>query len=255
VWKPDGTKIAFVPGCFEIYVINADGTEQMKLANGWSPTWSPDGKRIAFQGCLSEYECDFYAREEPIIYVMNSDGSSKSRIADGWYPTWSPDGKRIAYVAKGGVYAMNPDGTGKALLTTIENDRVYDLAWSPDGRAIIFEQGRDIYIVNSIGTNKMRITEGSSPAWSPDGRRIAFESEDGLCVINRDGSNRTLLTKFCCWAGVVWSADGNQIAFNREEITDFGLMEIWAIGVDGKNLRRITTSAFGDCYFPAWSPR
>ena len=64
-WSPDGKKIAFSSEGdvtkvdfssgedvnLEIYVINVDGTEQRRLALDGRPSWSPDGKKIAFSPC------------------------------------------------------------------------------------------------------------------------------------------------------------------------------------------------------------
>ena len=50
-WSPDGKKIAFVGksgGNSEVYVMNADGGPQQRLAHGNDPAWSPDGQKIAF---------------------------------------------------------------------------------------------------------------------------------------------------------------------------------------------------------------
>ncbi|MCM3903894.1 MAG: hypothetical protein ND866_19500, partial [Pyrinomonadaceae bacterium] len=82
-WSPDGTRIAFVSNrdepnpsacgnCnFEIYVMNADGSNQTRLTNNpsydLSPEWSPDGTRIVFQSNSVD------------IYVMNADGSNPVR--------------------------------------------------------------------------------------------------------------------------------------------------------------------------------
>jgi len=55
VWSPGGTRIAFGSardGNYEIYIMNADGTNQIRLtdhpAYDMSPGWSPDGKHIIF---------------------------------------------------------------------------------------------------------------------------------------------------------------------------------------------------------------
>ncbi len=72
-WSPDGRKIVFVSdrdGNGEIYVMNADGSEQRRLTrdpgNDSSPAWSPDGQMIAF-------ERDLPSGGE--LHVMNADGS------------------------------------------------------------------------------------------------------------------------------------------------------------------------------------
>jgi TolB protein len=56
----------------EIYVMNADGSGQRRLAYGAQPRWSPDGRKIA------------YLKSGPLIgglYVMNADGSAQQRLA------------------------------------------------------------------------------------------------------------------------------------------------------------------------------
>jgi len=94
-WSPDGSKIAFcsydfygndplVEGDFEIFVMNADGTEVQQLTDteydDRNPSWSPDGRKIAFArgparpwGELSESE--YWMRQAAFeIFVMDADG-------------------------------------------------------------------------------------------------------------------------------------------------------------------------------------
>ena len=103
-WSPDGNKIVFVSSDYddndEIYVVNADGTNRVRLTNqpkyDWFPSWSPDGGRILF--CSEE----FGGQE---LMMMTAAGTKKTRLttAEKTYeeaPVWSPDGKGMAYHGK-----------------------------------------------------------------------------------------------------------------------------------------------------------
>lgn len=152
----------------------------------WGPTWSPDGRKIAFVTTRTPLKIQ--------IYLMDSDGSNQERLTDGWHdnwPSWSPDSQRIAFVSKlkegTEIFAMNADGTNVERLT-------HDLApksspsWSPDGQKIAFEaevnDNSEIFVVSSKGKRHKRLTENdahdTSPVWSPDGQMIAFVSDRGV---------------------------------------------------------------------------
>jgi hypothetical protein len=179
-WSPDGNRIAFGStrdGNNEIYVMNADGTDQVRLTNhpahDRSPAWSPDGRHIAF---VSD-------RDGPSeIYVMEPDGSDVRRLTHtgAWHGgvAWSSDGSRIAfnsnYHGSLQVYVMDADGYNLRRLTDHPADD-WTPSWSPDGRHIAFMSTRDgnweIYVMNADGSAARRLTDhpapDSWPAWRP----------------------------------------------------------------------------------------
>lgn len=181
-WSPDGKKIAFVSDRdhnLELYLMNADGTQQVNLTNSagadQSFAWSPDGSQIVF---VSERDGNGE------IYVINADGSGAVNLSKrpGGFddtPVWSPDGKKIAWAAtengQSDIYVMNADGSGQVNLTN--TPKAYDISprWSPDGSQIAFVSNRDgnleIYVMNADGTWQVNLTnhpaEDTSPLWRP----------------------------------------------------------------------------------------
>ena len=281
-WSPDGQRIVFYSsrnGWWDIYSIDSDGTNELRLTTHetgeWSPMWSPDGLRIAFVSSGNGYES---------IHIMDADGTNETRLTESNHsdgpPAWSPDGRRIAYVSRHyindreyrEIYVMDPDGFNKTSITRYVDDWLpewYPLVWSPDGQQIAFlairESSVAIYITDADGSNKQRLTQNDrslDPAWSPDGTSIAYSSlhsiDNGLYelyVMDADGRNKKRLT----WSegydiSPTWSPDGKRIAFVSERDGD---MELYVMDADGSNEQRLTYGAGKDGNVPtalAWSP-
>jgi hypothetical protein len=135
-WSPDGTRIAFASTRdgfnSEIYVMNADGSNQTRLTgpnSDRSPTWSPDGQKIAFSTGSGE---------SGGINVINRDGTNLvSVVRGGFSPSWSRDGLKFAFSRlnastgfKSAIFVSNQDGTGEVKITN-NSFGCFNPSWSP----------------------------------------------------------------------------------------------------------------------------
>jgi Tol biopolymer transport system component len=262
-----GGVIAFVSN-WDLYLMNADGSDLRRLTthrsrDAW-PTWSPDGKQIAF---MSERNGRWN------VYVMDVDRgeSSVRRLTPSnmtWEPAWSPDGTWIAFGSPRGnnsdIYLLDAsaaDSTARRL-TDHRNVDGYP-CWSPDSAQIAFVSDRDgnweIYVMNVDGSDVRRLTDHDAddwdPDWSPDGTRIAFASRrDGnmeIYIAQADGSDLRRLTDHPADdLNPSWSPDGTRIAFHREE---GGNADMYVVNADGSNPRKLTGRP-NDGSNPVWRP-
>ena len=259
----------------EIYVMDADGNNQIRLTNhpekDMQPSWSPDGGRIAF---TSNRNGGNYQ-----IYVMDSNGKNVRRLTSGVYdinPAWSPDGQRIAFDGfgdeewKSKIYVVSHDGTNLQRLDADIPSFDIEAAWSPDSEQIAFVSWREdwtgeIYVMDANGANQKRLTHNMvtdrGPAWSPDGSKIVFYSvldeDDILAVIDADGTNQSNLTEEVLdgvWVGnsdPTWSPDGKTIVY-YSGIADRNDGGIHLMTADGEHLKRLGDLHKGEDYFPDW---
>lgn len=240
-WSPDGRRIAFSGGDGPPYALGFRGiytsdsrgrdvrllyaaaTDRLRDSPfSFMPSWSPDGKSIAFS----------VDHDGP--WIVGADGQRARRVVDLYVDervAWSPDGRRIAFGgaksdSNAGVYTVGVDGTRLRRLarnsTPMFTD-ILDVAWAPDASRIVFTRSNgevsEINVVGADGRNERRVALGVCPVWSPDGRRLAFAAQDrserfvGIDVIRVDGGPATVITKRADASCPVWTADGRRIVF------------------------------------------
>jgi len=272
--------------------MGADGSHQQPViaVGGGSevslPTWSPDGRSIAF----TRWERQDDGGRDADVWVADSDGGNARPLVSGpgydWIPAWSPDGAWISYTADaatpasppagpigGGpqpgqppgavtprtgraqVWLVRPDGTDAHQLTDVEGGAAA-AAWSPDGRSIAYSSDRegqsDIYAAAANGSSEVRLTDDLAadwaPSWSRDGRHVLFTSDrTGDNDIWRVGTDATGLTRL--------TADGSDDDVAAEApdgsrivfvSTRSGDAEVWSMAPDGSDQQNLTRRPAAD---------
>ena len=210
VWSPTAEQILFVSdrdgGVRDLYLMDPRGSNVRRVFTKRrksyrdSPTWSPDGKQIAYVH-LNWNAVKFH------IYVATLSGQKEKHIVEGRRPVWSPDGTEIAYIS----YIV--DARRVALINIRTRKQKYLLPrkatpwqnhpfWSSGGSKLAFSWNKNplprllpgdrfppgwmdtetIYIVNRDGTGLQQLLDEAGPraqypVLSPAGKEVLYTRE------------------------------------------------------------------------------
>jgi eukaryotic-like serine/threonine-protein kinase len=214
--SPDGTQVAYsVARAGRVHLVvhaRADMSPRDMGQEGRQPTWSPDGREIAFRS----------DRDGGGIFVLTLASGAVRRVTrQGYLPSWAPHGQQLAF-STSEFTRVEERPTTNSQLWTLDLNRGIERRVALDGPAL----------------------DAIQPTWSPGGERLAFWSvDDGgrrrVWTVPSDGGAPVAVTDGTAldW-NPVWAPDGRlHWASDRS-----GAMNGWRARVDA-NTGRVTAAA------------
>ncbi|HEX6159782.1 MAG TPA: S9 family peptidase [Thermoanaerobaculia bacterium] len=181
-----------------------------KMTYSGGPSFSPDGKRIAFLTSISG---------SPQVWTVSATGGWPDQITAFDDPVanvkWSPDGEWLAVqVAPGGglneqIYVVRPDGTGLRMITEGGTTNNQTGVWTPDSKSLLIGSNRrtpnamDVWMLDVASGEKRMVAQNSGIGYirhvSSDGKyalvwRLASRGDENFYRVALDGSGEVHLT-------------------------------------------------------------
>lgn len=254
----------YVAGKSAIYVTDSDSTHAKRVSFGvWdiAPTWSPDGKQIAF---IRD------AGGNTDVVIVPADSGAERVVAgtsaDEGGTGWLPDGSGLVFIRSGAkgysawLYLLADGSTSKLF----EADGSVVAFPSPDGKSVAYSLTKDgkttLWLWDRAKrTHRQLTTEGFESigyrCFSPDSRTVLYESRrtgtPDLWRVDVETGKALQLTQDVASDGSGrWSPDGSRIAFLSDR---GGQPDLWVLSTGESDVQRVTDDAIPEGA-PSWTP-
>lgn len=276
-WSLDGQRIAFHSKTRGgIWIVPASGGTVKQLTEfGAHPSFSPDGKQIAFQtGSLTDLGANSRILPPSVLWLVSSGGGEPRQLTQTGNPSgghsapaWSPDGKRIAFnVADLTFMSIWTIGVETGNLQEI-NARSGDPVYAPDGKSIYYIALNGLWQIpispaddKPAGEPRQIFDDGPAqarhPSVSANGKKIVYEmlmSASRISQLSLDKETNAepvplLQNSATRNTFPVFSPDGKRIAFTSGR--PGSLSELWVMSADGQNPTQMTGNVIISNWFP-----